>query len=420
MIRHLRSKHIILFITCATIALLVMTSMAQDTDAPNTDNDVPPMTLSVWWPDVLASLESDAYAILTEQTEAFVESESNVNMRSRLRRVGEPGGIMSTMRSASVVAPGALPDVTLLRRSDLIAAQRDGLIQPLERLVPSGIVGSLSSSLPLGQIDNELYGVPYVLNLQHLVYHEPEETDTTWSTWSFDDVLAREQTFIFPAGRITSVNDVFLTQYLKAGGTMSRDRTLTLNPVALRSVLTFYENAKDAGLIDGFALNYITPSDYLSGFRNGNYDLAVFSSETYLQLKASDDTLRAATIPTPDGNPASILNGWMWVIVTTDPNRQEAAMRYITWMMNNERQVEYALVARMLPSQNTTIGRTVSTAEDAELYNTLLDNAILPLTEGEGGTLARLMQDALQAVLTGEQSAEDAAQAVIEQATNNS
>ncbi|MGV2436409.1 MAG UNVERIFIED_CONTAM: hypothetical protein LVT10_17195 [Anaerolineae bacterium] len=78
-----------------------------------------------------------------EHLEAFAQTENGVSVKVRTKRVSDVGGIMSTLRTAREVAPSALPDMTLLRRQDLLDAVQRGLVQPLDGLVPTSMIDDL-------------------------------------------------------------------------------------------------------------------------------------------------------------------------------------------------------------------------------------------------------------------------------------
>ena len=79
-------------------------------------------SLTIWWPDVLMPTVEDQPLPLYEQLEAFAQTENGVQVKVRVKRVSDVGGIMATLRTAREVAPSALPDMTLLRRQDLLDA----------------------------------------------------------------------------------------------------------------------------------------------------------------------------------------------------------------------------------------------------------------------------------------------------------
>jgi ABC-type glycerol-3-phosphate transport system substrate-binding protein len=403
----------ICFILSMILLLLSGSVLAQETGEQNTS--VPETTtLTIWWPDEIALHEDTKLnPILMEQSDAFLANESNVVLEHRLKPIGTIGGIMSTLRTASNVAPGALPSLTLVRRRDLLTAERAGFIQSLEGNVASSIQGELDTALALAQVDGVLYGVPYLLELQHLIYHPQNGVD--YSSWAYDNFLKRETAFAFAAGRAGGLSDVFLLQYLNSGGQLNPDGTLALNETALRTTLEFYEAASDATLIDGFVLNYTSSKDYLSDFLDGNLNVAVFDSTTYLLQHEDNRHLQIAPIPTESGTASTILDGWVWVMLAIKGEEQAAAIRYLDWMMNTKRQSEFSQAVYRVPSRRSALDLGLAGGAAIEPYLTMLENPILPISESDAGSLGRSMQVALSSVLTLEQTAEEATAYVIEQ-----
>ncbi len=371
---------------------------------------VGPLRMMVWWPENLAPVNNEeAAAVLAGHIADYERSQDNINVEIRLKQAQDVGGIMETLRTASAVAPGALPDLTLIQREDLMAAVEAGLVQPLEGRVSSTIIGDLhSAALALGQVDDQLYGLPYALEVEHLAYHAL----TNGGSWRFDSLLSRETPFVFPANRVNGVNDVFLVQYLDAGGTFPEDGTI--NAVALRDTLAFYQEAIAAGIVDPAVLDYSAPANYRRELASGAISAAIVTSSVYLEMLAEGQTLEYGLIPTASGQPATVLNGWMWVVTTPDPDRQTLAVTFLDWMLDAERQGEYNEAVYLLPSQRTTLRRWVNPAY-ARFVEGLLDNATLPLAESQAGPTARALQNALTAVLLGARTADEATQDVLDQ-----
>lgn len=369
-----------------------------------------PTRLSIWWPEPLAPLDNgDAVDILSEQISAFQMAQGNVEVELRWKNEADPGGILSTLATASPVAPGALPDLTLLRRSDLLTAARAGLIYPLEGKVPSAILGDLySRALQLGQIDNALYGLPYALEIQHMAYHGEA------LSWTFEDILANETHFVFPVGSEADLNDLFFAQYLAAGGPPPSGGTLNLDQEALLNTLSFYEQAVNREIIDRGVLAYLSANDYLPELASGALSAGMIHSTDYLTLVTAGANISFGPIPTSTGALTSTLDGWMWVLTTPNADRQALAVRFLNWMLNADRQGTYTQTVHMFPSQRSALQRWGESP-----YNTfirdVMANATLPLAESDGGSIARALQSAFTGVISGQLRAADAAQALINQ-----
>ncbi|MCA0457268.1 MAG: extracellular solute-binding protein [Chloroflexi bacterium] len=374
------------------------------------DNTMP--TLRVWWPDSLEPAGNQTAALmLADYMETFRTTVPDLTLDLRLKKAQDIGGIIQTLRSAITVAPDALPDITLLRRSDFLAAVEAGYLQPIQGSVTSAILGDLyPAALDLGRVDGVLYGLSYALDVEHIAYR-PVVLNGNFA--SFEDVLQDQQKFVFPAGVTQGLSDVLLLQYLSAGGTMNELVQGRPNAEALETVLDFYEQAVQEGVIDRSVLDYARSDDYLFQLAQGKFDAGVITSSQYLSLLTNGQTLQAAPIPLADGQPSTVVNGWMWVVVTKDRDQQLLALRFAEWMMDSERLAVYTRMVNMLPSRRAAM-RSWDGGDFTELANTLLANAYLPVAEGDSGTL-RSMENALAAVISGQRTSADAVQDVLEQ-----
>lgn len=401
----MKRRGIIILILVMCVVVVVQ---AQTPAAPTPTPEPGPLTLVVWLPDTLASADQPlARAEINRQVQVFNASQSSIVVEVRLKMVNDEGGIMSTLRAASSVAPGALPDLTLLRRQDLVPAQRDGLVRSLEGRLPPAQISSLDAVFKLGQVNNQWVGLPYLLELEHIVYR-PNETGEDISGWSFVDVLDRQIPFVFPAGRSSGLSNVVYLQYLAAGGSLSADNMLSYNAEALEATLLFYESAREAGVLDGSLVNYTSVSDYLVDFESEQVNTAVFLSSDYLHLLEDYRTLEAAPIPTTTGQDIALLNGWMWVLVASQSDQQDAAIQFMTFLMQPDNQSAYARTLNLLASQRAVLIESLPRMVDQTVYLSLLDHAVLPLAESEGGSLASSLQEAVEGILSGEGTAIDA------------
>ena len=292
-----------------------------------------------------------------------------------------------------------------MRREDLLAAVLARLIFPLEGEISSAIVGDLyPRALQLGQVENELFGLPYMLEVQHMTYRPTEVPNRTLR---FEDILNNQITFALPVAQTTQINSVLLTQYLDAGGALPAGDEFVFNPDALLLILGFYEQAVLNGLIDPAVLNYTSPADYQAALVAGTLDAGVVSSTDYLHLLASDPTLQFGSIPTASVQTIGKVDGWMWVMTTSNANQQALATSFLNWMLNATRQSDYSRSINMIPSQQSAL-QLWDASPYVDFVQELLNNALLPLSDSEGGTIARAVQNAMVAILNGESTAEEA------------
>ena len=400
--------------------LLLSSALVSAQDSPNEPASSAVRQLKVWLPAPLISDESaNAYQLLSEHTAEFSAS-NNIDATYRIKDVGKIGGIVASIRAGKEVAPEALPDVALIRRRDFGPALASEYLQSLETLFSSSLLNDLDDSVEFGQIPLEnglsLYGLPYLFDLLLSVYTQP--AGAARNLFSFDDMLSNDVAFLFPAARTNGLNQTFYLQYLAAGGMTPDAGVMSVNEDALRTVLEFYDTLVQKDLISADVLTYQSPAAYAADFANqlDRPQLAIFNASDYLaMIDRQAINVIAAEIPTADGNGSSILNGWLWVIVTPDRGRQALVARFLEWMMEPAFHADFARALYHLPTQPAILDQSLPAAADGQFFSELLFSAALPLPEGEGGTAPRLMQEALDQVLHGDVSAAEAARQLLEQ-----
>jgi ABC-type glycerol-3-phosphate transport system substrate-binding protein len=370
--------------------------------------------LSIWLPEAFAPVNNKQAALLMgDQVNTFQAAQGDVMVETRLKKLHDIGGIVNTLQSASAVAPKSLPALTLVRREDLPTLVQAGLVQPLDGRISRAILSDFyPAALALGQLNGRLYGLPYTLDVQHMVYHAPET-----KLAQFSDVLASDRHLIFPAGSQNGISDAFLLQYLSAGGTLTGGRLGPVDANALRTTLRFYQDAVNKGTIDPTVTNYTRPEDYLPTLLDGQSNAVMVTSSMYLDLIAKGGNYLVAPVPAESDQSSTVLNGWMWVMIAAEADRQALALRFLDWTFNANRQSQYTQAIHMLPSLRATM-RQRDGGSYTSFVETLLSNAILPLADSGSDATARAMQNALAAVISGQRTADQAAQDVVDQTSN--
>ncbi len=382
------------------------------TNFPTESANLPAQHFVVWFPETLAPSDNpDVATLLNDQLNGFIaEQDEALTIEFRLRRYAETGGILPTLRTANKVAPGALPDITLVRREDLPALIQEGIPVLLEGHLSSSIIGDLfPPALQMGRVQNQIYALPYVLDLNLLAFYGDENQPTAWT---FEAILGANAFWNFPAGRTTGLNSVLFLQYLAAGGTLANDGTLNLNVDALATVFNFYEQAYRANLIDDSMLDFTSTSDYVRSLTSGDLRAGVMNASTYLSQLDDDVRLFSSAIPTANGDAIALMNGWVWIVTAKTADKQATAYHFIEWMMGNSRQADYAQLVNLLPSQRGALTQMALSNADIALFADLLSNAVLMPTDNNTGAVARAIQTAFTSVISGDMTAEEAVESV--------
>lgn len=356
--------------------------------------------VTVWWPDELyPDTNTAAAAIFNDQLDLFRVTYPSYEIELRRKRTSGLGGILATLRTAAPVAPGALPDLTLIRRSDVITAAREGLIVPIGDWIPADLTGTnlIAGTLALGEVDGTLYGIPYALTIQHTVYRPTVFSDPPLS---FDAVIAAGTPYLFNAGE-SPVSWTVLLQYFGAGGRLFDDSGgATLNLDALMAVLEYYARGVRGGVFTVRLLDYSTLNDYWNAFVNGEAHIASVSSRTFLGMKSSVQNIAYAPIPSLDGSSLTVLDGWLWVVTTQNPDRQQRALAFLAWMMRVGQHGAFTEALGMVPSQTRAL-RLWDDRAYAEFAETLITTAFVFPEERRNNAAAAALQEAVADVLRG-------------------
>ena len=369
--------------------------------------------LTIWMAEALSpSAETPGGQQLLEQLAAFEEGNPDIRVEVYPKLATGPGSTLAYLRSAPTVAPGVLPDLALLDREALFQAARENLIVPMDGLVDPAILDNLyPAALLLGAVGEQLVGVPYVLQVQHLAYREAIFEDPPNS---FEAILDSPVSYIFPAGTASNVNQTILAQYIAAGGSLTGpDGTPLLDAAALTEVLEFYASARERGVIDPSLFQITDLDESWEQYLSRQAGLAAVTSTAYLAERAAVRGTGVTWLPTPDGQPFALATGWLWVVTTSNPTRQAAAMALFNFLMNPVNQGTLTQAAGWLPSQPGALAVWGDADRYANFGDLLLRSAVPVPEPGIRGTVGVAIQEALEDVLIGgvppQQAAADAA-----------
>lgn len=390
---------IVLGLLLTVLAVHHPVSARQADDSPSLANQQEIVNLRVWWPDTLLPTTDT----LENQFSSFRSAYINVNLDLRYHEY-QPIDTLHRLTLTRDIAPDALPDLTLMRYEEIIAAVNSGLLQPVEGLIlPSTLNDLADNILAMGHVNGEFYGVPYLLSIDHMLY----TGDSTNPPRNFSDFLEQDTPLLFAAkpDSSQSINELLLIQYLAEGGSLvDQQDNPALDEAAMLTVLNFYAAAVQLepfrqALDD--ALQFQSPADYRVQLSADNPVLALIDSTDYLR-DGNRFAENAKILPplTADGQSFTLLRGWMWVLLTEDSARQAQARNFLTWMMNSDNLTDAALALNMLPSQQRAL-RVI--AEDSALMvltNLISTAYFLPPNQRQNAA-AIALQAAFESVLQG-------------------
>ena len=203
---------------CLLAIILVIMALPIQAQSPD-DVEV---TVRIWLPDALYPLDS-RQAINSEFADFEEDSNISIDFRPKLytSSTNPSYDFVKQLELTQNVAPSAMPDLVLMRREDVARAIQLNLVVPLDDQLPIALLDMPDSQLAFGTFNGRLYGLPYLLDVQHMIY-APDVVERPLLTTQ--DILDAEIELLFSAnnGEDQIINNMLLLQYVAAGGVFCR------------------------------------------------------------------------------------------------------------------------------------------------------------------------------------------------------
>lgn len=371
------------------------------------------VTLSVWLPESLAPSGTDAGSdVFRDQLADFDARHADARLEVMAKKDGGPGGLLDLLRTASPVAPAALPDVIMLADDDLAIAAREGLIQPL------GDGGNAEVSLfafarNATRIDGKRMGSPLVADFAHLVY-DPERFPSPAIEWS--DLISASIPFPFALADDIHVSDVVLADYQVLDGMIiNAEGQPALNLDALTQLLTVYRDARNAGTIAVTSLDRTNLDAVWSAFRSSNAPLTVIRASRYLAQRAAIPDYKYGRAPAIDGkNAPPIGRTWNLAVVTRDPRRQALAFELIDHLSQTDNVAAWTEARQVLPASADALALWDQSDGYAAFARSELSRALPPPSPAALEAVSPALLNAIRDVLTARVSPQTAATAAVD------
>ena len=381
---------------------------------PSKTEPKPAVRLTLWTVEPVSSqAEGAAGRAFANGLRVFEETYQDVSVAVVLKNTSGKGGVLDYLRTASQVAPSILPDVVVLDTVDLASAAHAGIVVPLDDLAsPLLTKDLLPAALRAGTVDGQLVGIPFEMDVEHLIYNTNKVASAPIS-WT--DVVSSNVTYVFPAkGRNGLVNDAFLIQYLALGGRLHDDEGhLLLDEQPLRVALSYYRQGEQMGVVPPSVLEASTPDDAWPSYVSAQVAMAHVNSHRFLTDRGVLRSTQFADIPTRDGIPLTIGRGRVLAIVARDAGRQAAAMRLIEWLMMPEGNATWSQATAHLPTRYAAFDLLANDDPYWLFLQHQLEIAVPPPAFPGYDQVGRVLQQAVVEVMTGEATPEAAAAAAV-------
>jgi ABC-type glycerol-3-phosphate transport system substrate-binding protein len=396
------------------------TLVATPTVTATTTSESGVMTLTFWTVEAISPRAPDELGnFITGRLRTFEANNPNIQVELLLKKPSGKGGVLDFLRTAREVAPSILPDVAIMNATDLNQAYTAGLLQTLDSRLDRSIVQDLlPAARKMGTVEERLVGVPLSLEMEHLVYNTGIFTATP-VLWS--DVLSNNTRYLFPAKGVNGlVNDTTLSQYFSGGGTFHNDSDgLKIDDRVLQRVLTFYQQIRENEIIDSTILDAATTEELWPFYLEGRAGLTQISVRQYLTDRALLNNSAFAPLPVQDrsNTPVAITRGWVLVLITTDIDRQRAALRLMEWFLSTSNNATWNNINKSIPTRDTAFQQL---AGDDPYWAFLSEqlNTAQPQPGFAGyDQLGRIIQQAVEQVIRGEASPQEATATAVDALT---
>lgn len=307
------------------------------------------LTLILWTTaDISPRSELPGGSALLELLNNFDNQNPTIHLYIELKTIADAGGSLNYLRTGRNVAPTILPDIILLPTNQLAIAVSDGLVFPLDSLLPPQAISDLYPVADsLGRVNGAIYGYPFAIaNLQQLVF-TTGQPPTTWTNLFNQS----EQSFIFPVANPIGA-EIVLQFYLAAGGSLGSASQPTLQLEPLVQALEQLDLAVANGAIDPAIANLTSLEQSWQRLMNSPAGIVQSTANQFLGQQPAGISYLYAPLPAPF---VPLVTGWSWAISTPDPTRQKVAADLLNWLIESQHLATWSQQGFFIPSRQSAL-----------------------------------------------------------------
>ena len=304
-----------------------------------------PTTLQVWVPPQFDP-ESDSAAgrLLRARLAEFTARRTGVHVEVRVKAAMGPGGLLDSLNTASAAAPLALPDLVLLQRGLLETAALKGLLYPFD-----GLSSALDQqdwydyARDLARLQDSTFGLPFAADGLILMYRP---ADVAKPPVDWNGTLELKTPLAFPAADEQAL--FTLSQYMANEAPLEDDQGRpSLAPAPLTELLTYFDEAASAGVMPFWLTQYSSFDQSWEAYTENRADLVIDWASRYMADLPGDTD--AALIPTPDGGPFTLVDGWVWALASPQVQRHATSAELAEFLTEPDFLAKWTAAAGYLP-----------------------------------------------------------------------
>ncbi len=368
-----------------------------------------PVTLRLWMPPEFdPASDSPSSGLLQARLDEFVAFHPGVRVEVRVKEAEGAGGLLDSLTTASAAAPLALPDLIALPSADLSTAALKELVHPLNGLLTEASQEDwYDYARQLSYLQESTFGLPFAGDALIMAYRPAVIGD---APVDWESVVLLETQMAFPAA--DSQACFTLALYLSAGGAIVDEQGRpTLDVAILEDVLDFMNRARRANVMPYWMAQYEYEYQSWLAFRESRADLAITWSSRYLNDPVSNSA--AASIPTQDGSPFTIMTGWVWALSSPESSRHALSIELAEFLTEGEFLAQWTAAAGYFPPRPSALAAWPNTPERALASQIVPAAQVLPPLELLS-ILGPILEQATVDVLRQQAAPAEAAEAAVE------
>ena len=369
-----------------------------------------PITQLTLWvsPEMDPVLDTESSQIFTERLRLFSDQNDGIEINVRVKAVSGIGGLLDALTATNAAAPGALPDLIALPRSDLESAALKNLIFPLDGLteIPDDD-DWYDFTREMALLQGSTYGLPFTADPLVLVFRgiNFEQLPTSWS-----DLLESESIFAFPAESDQALFQMSL--YQSAGGSLQDTQRRPMLEVApLTETFRLFRQGVEAESMSEALLQYQTDAQVWTAFQEGQASIVVTWLSNYLQ-EGSTDAVLSPLLPVENAS-VSLGTGMSWALATPDVDRHGISVALAEFLTEPGFLSEWDPVLGYLPPRPSAL----ENFQDENLRSTLNQIALMTRLRPSNditASLGPIIRDQTRQVIQGLVDPSQAAQVAVE------
>lgn len=348
--------------------------------------------------------------VFRQHVEDFSSQYPSIHVNIRVKALTGPGGILDTLDTAEDAAPLVLPDVVALPREHMEGAAKRDLITSLEdsgELLDNDHWYSFSQQL--AHVEETTYGVPFATDVLVFAYKADsiEEAPGDWNS-----LLETQKALAFPASDPQAL--VSLAFYESLGGSVAvLNGKYIVDKTPLQRLLTFYQQSNQSEIMPYWLTQYETDQQAWAAYADRQTTQVITWSSNVFNSSSLNTALGA--VPTEDGKPFSYATGWMWSVVSREPEQRELSFQFIEFFSEDEFLARLNTAAGFIPPRQPAVASWMKENSQPSVFEQLLLAAKVVPSQSVLEEVGPILKDAVLGVLKDQMDPDQAVDQILDQ-----